>query len=68
MATAQFNIIRQNREAFIRLLDGLIIEQLNEIPAGFNNNIAWNFGHMIVATNDLLSPGRKTIVDRNGIC
>lgn len=49
MANPQFHITRQNREVFIRLLDGLSIEQLNEIPAGFNNNIAWNFGHIVVS-------------------
>ncbi|HEX2629868.1 MAG TPA: DinB family protein [Chitinophagaceae bacterium] len=65
MASAQFNIIRQNREAFIRLLDGLTIEQLNEVPAGFNNNIAWNFGHMIVAQQTIayLRSGQKLLID-----
>jgi len=46
---AQFYISKQNRQAFIRLVDGLTTDQLNEIPAGFNNNIAWNFGHMVVS-------------------
>lgn len=65
MTTAQFNIIRQNREAFIRLLDGLTIEQLNEVPAGFNNNIAWNFGHMVVAQQTIayLRTGQKLLID-----
>ncbi|MDE1191794.1 MAG: DinB family protein [Arachidicoccus sp.] len=42
--------IRKNRELFLKLLDGLTIEQLNKIPTGFNNNIIWNFGHIIVST------------------
>jgi uncharacterized damage-inducible protein DinB len=43
-----FDIIRQTRANFIALVQGLSLEQLNKIPAGFNNNIAWNFGHVIV--------------------
>jgi len=64
MAGAQFNIIRQNREAFIRLLDGLTIEQLNEVPAGFNNNIIWNFGHMVVAQQTIayLRSGQQLLI------
>jgi hypothetical protein len=38
------------RKTFIQLIDELSIEQLNEIPEGFNNNIIWNFGHIVVTT------------------
>lgn len=44
-----FDIIYAGRKKFIELVDNLSIEQLNEIPAGFNNNIAWNFGHIVVS-------------------
>jgi hypothetical protein len=45
----QFDVIVKTRENFLNLIDGLSIEQLNKIPEGFNNNIAWNFGHIIVS-------------------
>jgi hypothetical protein len=65
MANAAFHIIRQNREAFIRLLDGLSIDQLNEIPVGFNNNIGWNFGHIIVAQQTIayLRAGKELLIE-----
>jgi len=40
--------IQQSRKLFINLMEGLSLEKLNEIPEGFNNNIIWNFGHVIV--------------------
>ncbi|MCL7988048.1 DinB family protein [Sphingobacterium sp. lm-10] len=48
-----FHFIRDARRAFIELLDTLTLEQLNEIPTGFNNNIIWNFGHIVVSTQGL---------------
>lgn len=49
----QFYIMRQNRQLFINMLDSMTIEQLNEVPAGFNNNMAWNFAHIIVTQQAL---------------
>ncbi|MGC4234297.1 MAG: DinB family protein [Niabella sp.] len=48
-----FGLIRITRNNFIELLNGLHIEQLNKVPVGFNNNIAWNFGHIVVAAQVL---------------
>ncbi len=45
--------IRRIRELFIGLIEELSIDQLNEIPEGFNNNIVWNFGHLITSTTAL---------------
>jgi hypothetical protein len=45
----QFYITKQNRQVFINLVDSLTTDQLNEIPEGFNNNIAWNFAHIVVS-------------------
>ncbi len=30
------------------------LEQLNKIPHGFNNNLIWNIGHVIVAQQSLI--------------
>jgi len=48
-----FKFIIDSRKAFIKVIDELSIEQLNEIPEGFNNNIIWNFGHIVVSTQGL---------------
>lgn len=42
-------IIRVTRNNFVELMSDLTIEDLNKIPKGFNNNIIWNFGHVIVS-------------------
>ena len=41
--------IQEVRKLFVQLMDGLTIQELNIIPEGFNNNIIWNFGHVIVS-------------------
>src|SRR5690606_2727627 len=48
-----FKFIFESRRAFIKLIEELSLEQLNEVPAGFNNNIIWNFGHIVVSTQTL---------------
>ena len=49
----QIELIKQTRSRFIQLVEGLSIEQLNEIPVGMSNNIAWNFGHIVAAQQGL---------------
>lgn len=48
-----FEFIINSRKAFIQLIDDLTIEQLNKVPEGYNNNIIWNFGHIVVSTQTL---------------
>jgi len=48
-----FEFIINSRKAFIQLIDDLTIEQLNKTPNGYNNNIIWNFGHIVVSTQTL---------------
>jgi len=43
------NCIETARRGFVELTEGLTLEQVNKIPPGFSNNIAWNFGHISVA-------------------
>jgi len=48
-----FELLKITRNNCIRVAEGLTNEQLNKIPESFNNNIAWNLGHL-VATQQLL--------------
>lgn len=47
-------IWQHNQQLFVKLLDRFDNNQLNRIPAGFNNNIVWNIGHCL-ATRMLLT-------------
>ncbi|WP_443938022.1 DinB family protein [Pedobacter sp. MW01-1-1] len=56
-----FDFILTTRKAFIAAIDELSLEELNKIPDGFNNNIIWNFGHIVISTQ-LLSYVRTGIL------
>jgi len=45
----QFEIIKNTRKYLLQFISDLTIDQLNEIPGGFNNNIIWNLAHLIAA-------------------
>ncbi|MCO5934045.1 DinB family protein [Mucilaginibacter sp. RB4R14] len=49
MLDKQLEFIRQPRLMILNILKDFSLEQLNTIPPGFNNNIAWNIGHMLAA-------------------
>lgn len=51
-----FSLLQATRNNVLRLVENLPLETLNKIPEGFNNNIAWNLGHL-VATQQLLCYG-----------
>ncbi|MEL6534230.1 MAG: DinB family protein [Bacteroidota bacterium] len=53
MASFSFNALRQTRNNILRLVSGFTTEQLNTQPEGFNNNLAWHLGHVVV-TQQLL--------------
>ena len=44
----QFGNLRKGRALMLKVIDGLTMEQLNIIPEGFKNNIAWNIAHLVV--------------------
>lgn len=48
-----FNILRATRNNISKTIEGLTLEQFNTVPAGYNNNIGWQIGHIIV-TQQLL--------------
>jgi hypothetical protein len=41
--------VQTTRKVFLKLMDGLSVDALNKIPEGFNNNIIWNFAHIVVS-------------------
>ena len=43
-----FEVNRQTRKNILRSVEGLTEKQINTIPEGFKNNIAWNFGHILI--------------------
>jgi hypothetical protein len=42
-------ILKMPRLMVLENIEHLNIEQLNKVPEGFKNNIAWNLGHMVAA-------------------
>ena len=57
------------RRTTLKLLEGLPIDFLNAIPPGFNNNLIWNFGHVVVSQQSMcyLNAGLKPLIDESYI-
>lgn len=49
----QFEIAKLSRRVLLKMTENLTEAQYNLIPKGFNNNIGWNLGHILV-TQQLL--------------
>ncbi len=45
---------KTSRRIYAGLIEKYTLEQLNTIPAGFNNNLIWNIGHVIAAQQGLV--------------
>ncbi len=42
-------VIRASRNKLLSIIADLSTEELNHIPQGFNNNLAWQVGHLVVS-------------------
>ena len=58
-------MITAYRKTTLKVLSGLSMGALNTIPPGFNNNLVWNFAHVVVSQQTLcyLNAGLKPVVD-----
>lgn len=61
----QFEVVRKLRTWLIDFTNDLSIEELNEVPKGFNNNIAWNLAHLVSTQQNLTYrlSGQPALVD-----
>ena len=61
-----FDISIKNRKILKSFLENLSLEELNKIPDGYNNNIAWNIAHTIVTQQILVYrlSGVPTIISK----
>ncbi|TNJ46994.1 DinB family protein [Tamlana fucoidanivorans] len=48
-----FQVLNNTRAIFSKIIENTSLADLNKIPKGFNNNIIWNIGHVVV-TEQLL--------------
>jgi hypothetical protein len=46
--------INNLRRNVLAITENITVAQLNNIPSGFNNNIIWNLGHILVVSDELL--------------
>lgn len=49
-----FKTWKTSRKLYREFFDKYTLEQLNKVPPGFNNNLIWNIGHVIVAQQGLI--------------
>ena len=54
MSQVAVEIHRQVRSSILTAVEGLSAEQLHAMPDGYDNNIAWNLGHIMVVQQRIL--------------
>jgi len=52
-----FKTWKTSRNLYLQYFEDYTLEQLNTIPDGFNNNMIWNIGHIIIAQQALIYKG-----------
>lgn len=69
--TNSMRILRATRKNYLGIIDSHDLTSLNYIPPNFNNNIIWNFGHVIAtqqlltyALSGLATPMSKSYIDK----
>jgi hypothetical protein len=69
MMQEDFDLIHTAQQNFITMLDGLSLDQINKVPQGYNNNLIWNFAHVIASLQGLcyVRQGLKAPLDENFI-
>jgi len=61
----QIDILKKQRLAILNEISLLSLDQLNDIPTGFNNNILWNLGHMVSTQHGVCyKPGAVLPIDQ----
>lgn len=58
-------VIKASRNKLLSLVEELSTEDLNFIPPGFNNNLAWQIGHLVVSQQILCYKlsGNKFVIE-----
>jgi hypothetical protein len=58
-------LIKASRSKLLSLVEELTTAELNYIPVGFNNNLAWQIGHIVVSQQILCYKlaGQKLIIE-----
>ena len=58
-------ILIKTRKHLLSFISELTVEELNEVPSGFNNNIIWNLAHLVASQQGVcyLRAGLKLSVD-----
>jgi len=49
-----FKAWTSSRKLYLTFFDNYSLHQFNKIPIGFNNNLIWNIGHIIVAQQKII--------------
>lgn len=52
--TTVLDVHRITRKNILNAIEGLSLEQINKIPAGFTGNLAWHLGHVVATRQGLL--------------